>query len=70
MPINELGLIAKKSAYAKIQPTTYQIAEGRERERHSKSTFAITDDSVGSRTIFCSTAEHSIDHYAQLAGET
>jgi len=70
MPINELGLIAKKSAYAKIQPTIYQISEGRERERHSKSTFAITDDSVGSRTIFCSTAEHSIDHYAQLAGET
>jgi putative DNA primase/helicase len=70
MPINELGLIAKKSAYAKIQPTIYQISEGRERERHSKSVFAITDDSMGSRTIFCSTGEHSIDHYAQLAGET
>ena len=70
MPVNELGLIAKKSAYAKIQPTTYQIAEGRERDRHSKSVFATTDDSAGHRIISCSTAEHSIDYYAWLAGET
>ena len=70
MPINEVGLIARKSAYVKIQPTIYQIGEGRERDRHSKSIFATTDDSAGHRTIFCSTAEHSIDHYAQLAGET
>jgi hypothetical protein len=70
MPVNELGLIAKKSAYAKIQPTTYQIAEGRERDRHSKSVFATIDDSAGHRIIFCSTAEHSIDYYARLADET
>ncbi len=70
MPVNELGLIAKKNAYGKVQPTTYQIAEGRERDRHSKSVFATTDDSAGHRIIFCSTAEHSIDYYARLAGET
>jgi hypothetical protein len=70
MPVNEAGLIAKKHAYAKIQPTTYQIAEGRERDRHSKSTFAITDDSAGSRNIFCANSEHSIEEYARLAGET
>jgi Domain of unknown function (DUF927) len=70
MPINEVGLIKKKDAYGKIQPAIYQMAEGRERDRHSKSSFAITDDSGFHRTIFVSTAEHSFDYYAQLAGET
>ena len=69
MPINEVGLIKKKDAYGKIQPTIYQIAEGRERDRHSKSGFATTDDSAYHRTIFGSTAEHSFDDYAELAGE-
>ena len=70
MPINEVGLIKKKDAYGKIQPAIYQMAEGRERDRHSKSSYATTDDSGFHRTIFDSTAEHSFDYYAQLAGET
>jgi hypothetical protein len=69
MPINEVGLIKKKDAYGKIQPTIFQIAEGRERDRHSKSSFATTDESAYHRTIFVSTAEHSFDFYARLAGE-
>jgi Domain of unknown function (DUF927) len=69
MPINEVALLKKKDAYRKIQPTIYQIAEGRERDRHSKSGFATTDGSAYHRTIFGSTAEHSFDHYAKLAGE-
>ena len=69
MPINEVGLIKKKDAYGKIQPAIYQMAEGRERDRHSKSSYATTDDSGFHRTIFVSTAEHSFDYYAQLAGE-
>ena len=69
MPINEVGLLKKKDAYRKIQPTIYQIAEGRERDRHSKSGFATTDKSAYHRTIFGSAAEHSFDYYAKLAGE-
>jgi hypothetical protein len=69
MPINEVGLIKKKDAYGKIQPAIYQIAEGRERDRHSRSAYATTDESGFHRTIFVSTAEHSFDYYAQLAGE-
>jgi putative DNA primase/helicase len=69
MPINEVGLIGKKNAYAKIQPTIYQVAEGRDRDRHSRSSFATTDDSAYHRTIFGSTSEHSFDDYARLAGE-
>ena len=67
MPINEVGLIKKREAYAKIQPMIYQIAEGRERERHSKSSFAIAHDGGQRRTIFVSTAERSLDDYAGLA---
>jgi hypothetical protein len=70
MPINEVGLVKKKDAYGKIQPAIFQIAEGRERDRHSKSSFATTDDSAYYRTIFVSTAEHSFDFYARLADET
>jgi hypothetical protein len=69
MPINEVGLIKRKEAYGKIQPTIYQIAEGRERDRHSKSTFPTNDRSAYCRIIFCSTAEHSFDDYAKLASE-
>jgi hypothetical protein len=69
MPINEVGLIKKKDAYGKIQPTIFQVAEGRERDRHSKSSFATSDESAYHRTIFVSTAEHSFDFYARLAGE-
>ena len=43
---------------------------GRERDRHSKSTFAITGDCAESRNIFRSNSEHSIEEYARLAGET
>jgi hypothetical protein len=68
MPVNEVGLIKKHEAYAKIQPTIYQIAEGRERDRHSKSGFATNDASAYHRTIFGSTGEHSFDYYAKLAG--
>ena len=50
MPINEVGLIKKREAYAKIEPMIYQIAEGRERERHSKSSFAIAHDGGQRRT--------------------
>ena len=67
MPINEVGLIRKKEAYAKIQPMIYQIAEGRERDRHSKSSFAITHEGGQHRTIFVATAERSLDDYARLA---
>jgi Domain of unknown function (DUF927) len=70
MPINEVGLLKKKDAYGIIQPTIYQFAEGRERDRHSKSGFATNDSSAYSRTIFGSSAEHSFDYYAELAGET
>jgi hypothetical protein len=67
MPINEAGLLAKKKTYAKMQSTIYQIAESRERDRHSKSGFATTDDSACFRIIFISNAEHTIDYYARLA---
>jgi hypothetical protein len=70
MPINEVGLMKKKDAYGKIQPAIYQMGEGRERDRHSRSSYATTDDSGFHRTIFVSTAEHSFDYYARLAGET
>jgi len=69
MSINEAGLLAKKKAYAKMQSTIYQIAESRERDRHSKSGFATTDDSACFRIIFISNAEHPIDYYARLADE-
>jgi hypothetical protein len=69
MPINEVGLVKKRDAYGKIQTTIYQIAEGRERDPHSKSGFATTDGSAYHRTVFGSTAEHSFDYYAKLAGE-
>jgi len=70
MPINEAGLLAKKKAYAKIQSTIYQIAESRERDRHSKSGFATTDDSACFRIVFISNAEHPIDYYARLVDES
>jgi hypothetical protein len=70
MPLNEVGLISKNNAYARIQPTIYKIAENREGDRHSKSVFSTNDGSAGYLTLFFSTAEHSIDEYAQLAGAT
>jgi putative DNA primase/helicase len=68
MPLNEVGLISKNNAYARIQLTIYKIAENREGDRHSKSVFSTNDGSAGYLTIFFSTAEHSINEYAQLAG--
>jgi hypothetical protein len=40
------------------------------RSTSSKSGFATNDSSAHFRTIFGSSAEHSFDHYAELAGET
>jgi Domain of unknown function (DUF927) len=70
MPINEVGLIAKSSAYDQIRLLIYAIAEGRERDRHSKSQFAVSRGSSEYRTIFVSTAEHPFDDYAARASET
>jgi hypothetical protein len=70
MPINEVGLLKKRDAYGRIQPTIYQFCEGRERDRHSKSGFATNDNSALFRGIFGSSAEHSFDYYAEQAGET
>lgn len=71
-PLNEVGLLggSKKKAYPEIRETIYRLGEGRERLRHTQSTFSSPATSSEFRTIFFSTAEHSFDEYATLSGET
>ena len=70
-PLNEVGLLggSKKKAYPEIRETIYRLGEGRERLRHTQSIFSAPAASSEVRTIFFSTAEHSFDDYAALAGE-
>ncbi len=69
-PLNEVGLLggSKKKAYPEIRETIYRLGEGRERLRHTQSIFSAPAASSEVRTIFFSTAEHSFDDYAALAG--
>ena len=70
-PLNEVGLLggSKKKAYPEIRETIYRLGEGRERLRHTQSIFSAPAASSEVRTVFFSTAEHSFDNYAALAGE-
>jgi Domain of unknown function (DUF927) len=70
LPLNETGSLDRRSAYGRIARTIYKISQNQEREVHSKSSFATTDESAEYRTIFVSTSEHSIDELAKYAGET
>ncbi len=71
-PLNEVGLIAgsKNRAYSEVREVIYRLSEGRDRLRHSQSQYAAATAGTQYHTIFVSTAEHSFDHYAALAGET
>jgi putative DNA primase/helicase len=71
-PLNEVGLLggSKRKAYPEIRETIYRLGEGRERLRHTQSIFSAPAASSEVRTIFFSTAEHSFDDYATVAGET
>jgi hypothetical protein len=69
LPINETGLIPAEKAYSHLAPAIYQIAQGREREKHSASSFATTDASAFYRVVVAITSEHSIDEYASRVGK-
>lgn len=70
LPLNEVGLLAGKSAaYEPIRTVIYQISEGRDTIRHSGSEYAKTARASEYRTIFVSTSEHSFDRYAKLANQ-
>ncbi|WP_158810170.1 DUF927 domain-containing protein [Beijerinckia sp. L45] len=69
LPLNEVHLIrgAESGYYGVIKNAIYVLGEGRERRRHSASSFAKRDESLFA-CIFFSTAEHSFDYYAKCAG--
>ena len=70
MPINEVGLLRKKDAFGRIEPTIYQIVRG-PRARAAQQVW-LRDERQQRLlpTIFGSSAEHSFHYYAELARET
>ncbi|MCX5581221.1 DUF927 domain-containing protein [Kaistia terrae] len=72
LPVNEVGLAAssKKATYDTIRQFIYAISEGRDKSRHSLSSFASSSTSAEFRTIFVSTAEHSFNDHAAASGQT
>jgi putative DNA primase/helicase len=71
LPLNEVGLLggSKRAAYAAIRETIYRLCEGSERLKNTQSRYATLAATSEFRTIFFSTAEHSFDEYARLAGD-
>ena len=71
LPLNEAGLIRgeRKQAYKVLRSCIFQLAEGREYIRHSKSTFATAADLSKYYLNFTSTAEHPMSFYAAEAGQ-
>jgi hypothetical protein len=69
-PINETGTLRRSEAFEAIRQAIYALTEGRERDRHSASGYAISDSSALTRTIFVSSTERSMDAYARSANES
>ena len=69
LPLNEVGLMqgSKAQVFERIRQTIFQIAEGRERQRHSASVYATNSRKARFSTIFVSTAEHAFSNYARSA---
>jgi hypothetical protein len=69
-PINETGTLRRSEAFESIRQAIYALTEGRERDRHSASGYAISDSSALTRTIFVSSTERSTDAYAKSVNES
>ena len=69
-PINETGTLRRSEAFEAIRQAIYALTEGRERDRHSASGYAISDSSALTRTIFVSSTERSMDAYAKSVNES
>ncbi|MCC0807859.1 DUF927 domain-containing protein [Methylobacterium sp. W2] len=70
MPLNEAGLIdgQKRDAYSTYQRLIYGLSEGKDRVRHSASTYATDASATGFRIIYLANSEHPISVFAQRAG--
>src|SRR5271166_5737558 len=69
-PINETGSLRRSEAFESIRQAIYALTEGRERDRHSASGYAISDSSALTRTIFVSSTERSMEAYAGSANQS